>query len=60
MLLKRFIGGLLNMKKRIPSFEELVKENKNELLRSEKELDRIELKLEKKREKELVTSRSIR
>jgi len=46
------------MKKRIPSFQELVKENKQELMRDERELDRIELKLEKKHEKELVASRS--
>jgi hypothetical protein len=44
------------MKKRIPSFEELVKENKLELLRDEKEIDRIELKLEKKHEKQLAAT----
>lgn len=48
------------MKKRIPSFEELVKENKLELMRNEKEIDRIELKLEKKHEKELVAASSRR
>ncbi|WP_458414447.1 FbpB family small basic protein [Schinkia sp. CFF1] len=48
------------MKKRILSFSELVKENRKELMRDEKELDRIELKLEKKHEKELATSLSRR
>ncbi len=48
------------MKKRIPSFEELVKENKLELLRDEKEIDRIEMKLEKKHEKQLVATTSRR
>ncbi|HHY74424.1 MAG TPA: FbpB family small basic protein [Bacillus bacterium] len=46
------------MKKRILSFEELVKENKMELMRDEKELDRIELKLEKKHQKQLAASMS--
>lgn len=48
------------MKKRIPSFEELVRENKLELLRDEKEIARIELKLEKKHEKQLVAATSKR
>ncbi len=41
-------------------FEELVKENKRELLKNEKELDRIELKLEKRHEKELLAAISKR
>ncbi|WP_077325873.1 FbpB family small basic protein [Virgibacillus siamensis] len=39
------------MRPKYQSFDELVKQNKKELLEDEKQLQQIELRLEKKREK---------
>ncbi|WP_102347484.1 FbpB family small basic protein [Bacillus sp. Marseille-P3661] len=41
------------MKKRRPKFEDLIKQNKLELMENKKELDRIDLKIENKHAKEL-------
>lgn len=43
-----FIKKVKNMKKRKRSFEELIKENKKELLLDTKQMERIEERLERK------------
>lgn len=45
------------MKKRRPSFKDLVIENKRELMKDEEEMNRIERKLEIKHSKKLIANK---